>query len=402
MIRCNWCLPTVPFTKRSRCIKTLPSAFISTARLRRSLRAPPRQIGSRTVRMLEIGGGTGPTTASRSAGDRGSRCRIYVYGYLACVPRQGTAKIRRLQQRPAISCSILSGLPLDQGFRAGSYDIVLAANVLHATRDLRQTVAHARQLLRPGGLLLLIEGVRPDRWLDMTFGLTDGWWRVADRELRPEHPLIPAEMWQSLFRENGMSLSRALQYKTSDGNLSQQVLMLACADQDAPVMAASIRSGNAGPSSPMQSGIGVALADLLAKRGEDCELISPGADSDQPGFRIGDASPTHGRMLLRNRLSLREWMRAQQEDAEQNIQLCMQMPVRLDASHCARYAGHDSSSGWSRAERRQRSPMRRPPPARSRPCCGAQGASSALNIQIKSRRSSISIRPPSRKTRPIC
>ena len=30
-----------------------------------------------------------------------------------------------------------------------------------------------------GGVLLLVEGVRPDRWLDLTLGLTDGWWRCS-------------------------------------------------------------------------------------------------------------------------------------------------------------------------------------------------------------------------------
>ena len=44
---------------------------------------------------------------------------------------------------------------------AAQYDMVIAANVLHATADLRQALAHARGLLAPRGLLLLLEGVAP-------------------------------------------------------------------------------------------------------------------------------------------------------------------------------------------------------------------------------------------------
>ena len=34
--------------------------------------------------------------------------------------------------------------PLDQGFAARSFDLVIAANVVHATRDIRRTLDHCR------------------------------------------------------------------------------------------------------------------------------------------------------------------------------------------------------------------------------------------------------------------
>ena len=42
--------------------------------------------------------------------------------------------------------------PLDQGLEARSFDVVIAANVVHATRDVRRTLAHCLRLLAPGGL----------------------------------------------------------------------------------------------------------------------------------------------------------------------------------------------------------------------------------------------------------
>ena len=92
-----------------------------------------------------------------------------------------------------------------QGFADHPFDIVLAANVLHATSDLRQSLAHVRKLLAPTGLLMLLEGTRPTRVLDLIFGLTDGWWRFTDTSLRPDYPLLGADRWVQLLREEGFT-----------------------------------------------------------------------------------------------------------------------------------------------------------------------------------------------------
>ena len=41
--------------------------------------------------------------------------------------------------------------PVEQGFDRHGYDIVIASNVLHATRYLDETLAHCRELLAPSG-----------------------------------------------------------------------------------------------------------------------------------------------------------------------------------------------------------------------------------------------------------
>ena len=70
--------------------------------------------------------------------------------------------------------------PTAQGFDFHGYDVVIAANVLHATRDLGETLVHCRNLLAPSGQLMALEGLQRRAWQDMTFGLLDGWWRFAD------------------------------------------------------------------------------------------------------------------------------------------------------------------------------------------------------------------------------
>ena len=68
--------------------------------------------------------------------------------------------------------------PIAQGFDAHGYDLLIASNVLHATRYLEETLAHCRDLLAPSGQLIALENLRGLGWMDLTFGQLDGWWRL--------------------------------------------------------------------------------------------------------------------------------------------------------------------------------------------------------------------------------
>ena len=70
--------------------------------------------------------------------------------------------------------------PVSQGFLEGSYDLVIASNVLHATANIETSLVNIRKLLKPGGRLAIIEGVRSVPILNFTFGTLSGWWRGND------------------------------------------------------------------------------------------------------------------------------------------------------------------------------------------------------------------------------
>jgi SAM-dependent methyltransferase len=91
--------------------------------------------------------------------------------------------------------------PADQGFAPGAFDIVLAANVLHATRDLRQTVRNVKKLLAPGGLLLLLEGAATAG--DGPRFRSDGEFSGSRTKLRPSHALLPFSGWKGLLESEG-------------------------------------------------------------------------------------------------------------------------------------------------------------------------------------------------------
>ncbi len=58
-------------------------------------------------------------------------------------------------------------------------------------------------MLTQGGNLLLLEATKPFWWIDLIFGITDGWWRFTDKKLRNNHALLSAKTWEKLLNDIG-------------------------------------------------------------------------------------------------------------------------------------------------------------------------------------------------------
>ncbi len=99
--------------------------------------------------------------------------------------------------------------PMAQGFEPHSYDLIIAANVLHATRFLDETLAHCLALLAPSGLVVALENQRGRGWMDLIFGQLDGWWRYSDR-YRPNHALAGPDVWRQALADSGFAESEVL------------------------------------------------------------------------------------------------------------------------------------------------------------------------------------------------
>ena len=156
----------------------------------------------RRLRIIEIGAGTGSATASVLPELPEGRFE-YVYtdisaGFFAEAEARfgdgdGCIEYRTLD---------IEKDPIAQGFEAHGYDIVLASNVLHATRYLQETLGHCRDLLAPSGQLVALENLRGLGWMDLTFGQLDGWWRFAD-DYRPHHALATPAIWRQALGDVG-------------------------------------------------------------------------------------------------------------------------------------------------------------------------------------------------------
>jgi acyl transferase domain-containing protein/acyl carrier protein/ubiquinone/menaquinone biosynthesis C-methylase UbiE len=158
----------------------------------------------RTLRVLEIGAGTGGTTAAVLPALPAEGVE---YVFTDVSPLFLTQARARYRDRPWIRPQLLDleRDPLAQGFAPGEFDVVIAANVLHATRDVRGALRHARSLLAGGGVLVLLEATAPLGLLDLIFGLTDGWWRFADADLRPAHALLSPARWREALAATGFA-----------------------------------------------------------------------------------------------------------------------------------------------------------------------------------------------------
>ncbi len=75
--------------------------------------------------------------------------------------------------------------------------------MVHTTLDLSVSLDHLQRWLNPNGAILLVECIEQQPWLDLVFGLTDGWWRYADTSLRQKGPLLDEETWHGLLSVKG-------------------------------------------------------------------------------------------------------------------------------------------------------------------------------------------------------
>ena len=225
----------------------------------------------RGVRVLEIGAGTGGTSAYLLPHLPPERTE-YVFTDISPL------FINRAQEKfkayPFVHYQVLNieQAPSEQGFFSHRYDLVVAANVLHATQDLRKTLQHVYQLLAPGGMLLLLEETERKHWIDLTFGLTEGWWRFTDFDLRPDYPLLPADKWTKLLEQVGFSF-----VSTTSPAVSSQAVIVAQRDNKTPSRNWLILADH--------GGVGEQLAEMLAQIGENPILAFCGERYEQIGER---------------------------------------------------------------------------------------------------------------------
>ena len=95
--------------------------------------------------------------------------------------------------------------PTDQGFVAGSYDMIVASNALHDTPELEQMLKHIRSLMRPGGYLAFLEPTKDESLTLALEGCLRPSWFAGIEESRRHSPLATQKTWDSALREAGFT-----------------------------------------------------------------------------------------------------------------------------------------------------------------------------------------------------
>ena len=235
----------------------------------------------RQLRVLEVGAGIGSAT-DRILPELPAGRFDYVYtdisaGFFA------DAEARFSTDAPSIDYRVLDieKDPMDQGFEPHAHDLIIAANVLHATRHLDETLAHCRSLLAPSGLLVALENQRGRGWMDLIFGQLDGWWRYADR-YRENHALAGPDVWCRALADTGFAEAEVLGIdQSAAAGLPDRGVIVAQAPAkiDLPEGAWILAADRGG----MAAALATRLADLnqrVVLAGDDPELMKAAAESE--------------------------------------------------------------------------------------------------------------------------
>ncbi|MDK4254700.1 Polyketide synthase PksN [Bacillus velezensis] len=159
------------------------------------------------IRILEIGAGTGGTSAAVMRKLKPYEAHIAEY----CFTDISKAFLLHAEdifgpEYPYVTYKIFNA---EQPVSAeapdiGTYDAVIATNVLHATKNIRSALRHAKAMLQKNGQLFINEINSRTIFNHVTFGLLEGWWLYEDHDLRiPGCPGVEPAGWAEALSLEG-------------------------------------------------------------------------------------------------------------------------------------------------------------------------------------------------------
>ncbi|KAK0123298.1 Polyketide synthase 19 [Cadophora gregata f. sp. sojae] len=156
------------------------------------------------MRILEVGAGTGGTTkAALSA--LGNQYASYTYTDISTGFFENARTVfSQHGSKLTFKTLNIENDTSEQGFPDGTFDMIISSNCLHATRSLDETLRHCRQLLRPGGRLVLLEITKDFLPTQLVMSTLPGWF-LGIEDGRVWAPTVSVERWDELLKRNGFS-----------------------------------------------------------------------------------------------------------------------------------------------------------------------------------------------------
>ena len=166
------------------------------------------------MKILEVGAGTGGAsrpildTLMRHGENESGAPRFQTYDFTDISPsffEKARETFHFCVDRMKFRTLNIENDPTHQGFDLEQYDLIIGANVLHATSSIDITLQNCRKLLKPGGKLMLYEltGTTKIR-TGFGFGLLPGWW-LSTEPHRQWGPLMTVSTWSTHLRRTGFT-----------------------------------------------------------------------------------------------------------------------------------------------------------------------------------------------------
>jgi acyl transferase domain-containing protein/ubiquinone/menaquinone biosynthesis C-methylase UbiE/acyl carrier protein len=172
---------------------------IMRASLEQILKSLPPQVN---LRILELGAGTGTGTAEllpMLPSENINYTFSDVGGFFL------NAAKNKFSDYPFIEYKLLDlDQPLsEQGYQSHSFDVIVAFQVLHVTRDIGETLERVRSLLAPGGLLLFWETTYPRLEFEFIDALLMNPIETSASDRNMCNPFLSEKQWQEELKAHG-------------------------------------------------------------------------------------------------------------------------------------------------------------------------------------------------------
>jgi ubiquinone/menaquinone biosynthesis C-methylase UbiE len=165
-----------------------------------------RQNPDSMINILEVGAGTGGTTAVifEAIKDLEKNVTFWYTDISAGFARFGKREYGEKYPFAVFQALNISNDPTTQKFEAHETDIVICNNVLHATSNMKVCLDNVSILLRSGGNLVVNDLTKKLDFNTVTFGFTKEWWNFEDESLRVPHaPVLENWQWKELLLNDG-------------------------------------------------------------------------------------------------------------------------------------------------------------------------------------------------------
>ena len=235
------------------------------------------------LKVLEVGAGTGSTTAhimgplfTHGIGEKGRpQCSQFDFTDISLgFFERAQEDFKEYSSRMKFKVLDIEQDVLQQGFDVGTYDVIVAANVLHATKHLDITLKHVHDLLKPGGRLVLLEQTGDFARGGFAFGLLPGWLLSADG-YRSWGPTMAPQQWDKVLKLNGFSGTDHVMNDYRDSRCQELSTMVSTVLEPAlPTLSLPKTSIVVAQGSPVQQEIAQKLRDvILSNSTSSCDIV---------------------------------------------------------------------------------------------------------------------------------